>query len=133
MAWHRTLSRVKRHPYDDGYVEWLRRLGQHGEFKLAQVRLDLAAARADAKIAASSSAASDMMLRVTSGASPSLGMGTNSKSPHPNRVSQRLPNRCDARCLGEMTQRPRDQTPEDAAAVLRAGVTPEALTDAIAV
>jgi len=35
--------------------------------------------------------------------------------------------------LEKMTLRPRDLTPEDAAAVLRAGVTREALTDAIAV
>jgi uncharacterized peroxidase-related enzyme len=35
--------------------------------------------------------------------------------------------------LEKMTLRPRDLTPEDAATVLRAGVTREALTDAIAV
>lgn len=35
--------------------------------------------------------------------------------------------------LEKMTLRPRDLTPEDARAVLRTGVTPEALTDAIAV
>jgi tetratricopeptide (TPR) repeat protein len=52
-----TLSRVKRHPDNvwslHGYVECLRRLGRHNELKSAQLRLDLAAARADARIAAS--------------------------------------------------------------------------------
>jgi hypothetical protein len=53
----RTLSRVKRHPDNvwslHGYVECLRRLGRHDELKSAQLRLDVAAARADARIAAS--------------------------------------------------------------------------------
>jgi len=35
--------------------------------------------------------------------------------------------------LEKMTLRPRDLTPEDARTVLRAGVTAEALTDAVAV
>jgi tetratricopeptide (TPR) repeat protein len=53
----RTLSRVKQHPDNvwslHGYVECLRRLGRHDELESAQLRLDLAAARADARVAAS--------------------------------------------------------------------------------
>jgi tetratricopeptide (TPR) repeat protein len=53
----RTLNRVKRHPDNvwslHGYVECLRRLGRDDELKSAELRLDLATARADARIATS--------------------------------------------------------------------------------
>jgi len=52
-----TLSRAKQHPDNVwslyGYVECLRRLGRQDELGSAQLRLELAAARADAGIAAS--------------------------------------------------------------------------------
>jgi tetratricopeptide (TPR) repeat protein len=52
-----TLSRASQHPDNvwslHGYVECLRRLGKHAEAAFAQIRLDLALARADVEISAS--------------------------------------------------------------------------------
>jgi tetratricopeptide (TPR) repeat protein len=52
-----TLSRASQHPDNvwslHGYVECLQRLGKHEEAASAQLRLDLALARADVEIHAS--------------------------------------------------------------------------------